>query len=293
MERTTTIDKQAVAEALRAYCEQKGGQNKAAASLKGVSAATVSQMLNGAIPGRGDAWEQISDEMWRKVAVALNVGGRGWKTAATAAYLQVRELLRGAQEEARVMSITAPAGSGKTYAARAYEQEHRNVYRLTCDEFWSKNDFVEELLRSMGERAEGLTKRERLQLAVAQLAKKERPLLVFDEFDKLSDNVWCFFITLYNRLEDQCGMALLSTDFLEKRMRTGLKWRKRGYEEIWSRLGSRCVGVDRADYDDVRAVCEANGVTDEASIEDIARSAEGDLRRVRQLVFAKGRKKSE
>ena len=284
------IDKNGIVEALKAYTERKGGQNKAANSIKGVSSATLSQMQNG-------NWEHISDDMWRKVAKALGmtaeIGGHAneWNTAATATYLQVHALLRGAQEEARVMSLTAPAGSGKTYAAKEYEASHKNVYRLMCDEFWSKNDFVEELLRAMGEKAIGLTKRERLALACSVLSKKERPLLIFDEFDKLGDNVWSFFITLYNRLEDQCGMVLLSTDYIEKRFRMGLKSQRRGYPEIWSRLGSRCVELDRADYDDVKMVCEANGLTDEAVIEDIARSAEGDLRRVRQLVFAKSRRR--
>lgn len=285
------IDKKGIVKALKAYMEQKGGQNKAANSIKGVSSATLSQMVAGAGPGQGDKWEHISEEMWRKVAKAIGYGTNGWNTAATATYLQVHALLRGAQEESRVMSLTAPAGSGKTYAAKEYEASHRNVYRLMCDEFWSKNDFVEELLRAMGEKAIGLTKRERLALACSVLSKKEKPLLIFDEFDKLGDNVWSFFITLYNRLEGQCGMVLLSTDYIEKRMRMGLKSQRRGYPEIWSRLGSRCVELDRADYADVKMVCEANGLTDEAVIEDIARSAEGDLRRVRQLVFANSRRR--
>ena len=281
-----TIDKKGIVEALKAFMEQKGGQNKTANSIKGVSAATLSQMANG-------NWEHISEEMWRKVARALGFGGKEWKTAPTATYLQIHELLRGAQEEARVMSLTAPAGSGKTYAAKEYESRNKDVYRLMCDEFWSKNDFVEELLRSMGEKTDGLTKRERLALACSALGKKEHPLLIFDEFDKLGDNVWCFFITLYNRLENQCGMVLLSTDYISKRMRMGLKYQRRGYPEIFSRLGSRFVELDRADYDDVRAVCEANGVEDDSMIDDIARSAEGDLRRVRQLVFASGRKSNK
>lgn len=278
------IDKNGIVEALKAYTEQKGGQNKAANSIKGVSPATLSQMIAG-------NWEHISDEMWRKVAKAIGYGAKVWNTAETATYQQVHALLQAAQEEARVMSLTAPAGSGKTYAAKEYEASHKNVYRLMCDEFWSKNDFVEELLRVMGEKADGLTKRERLRLACDVLSRKEQPLLIFDEFDKLGDNVWSFFITLYNRLEEQCGMVLLSTDYIEKRMRMGLKYQRKGYPEIFSRLGSRFVGLDRADYEDVKAVCEANGVTDEVVIEDIARSAEGDLRRVRQLVFAQGRKR--
>lgn len=276
------MEKSKIVEGLIAYCEQKGGQNKAAASIKGVSAATISQMLNG-------NWEKISDEMWRKVGHVIGMKVRGWKTAATQTYQEIIELLEGAQEESRVMCLTAPAGSGKTYASREYERGHKNVYRLMCDEFWSKNDFVEELLKAMGERYDGYTKRERLSLACAKLAKKERPLLVFDEWDKLSDSVWQFFITLYNRLEDVCGIVMLSTDYVEKRMSMGLKYQRKGYPEIWSRLGSKSVKLSRADYDDVKLVCEANGVADDERIEDIVRSAEGDLRRVRQMVFALSR----
>ena len=161
------IDKNGIVEALKAYTERKGGQNKAANSIKGVSSATMSQMVAG-------NWEHISDDMWRKVAKAIGYGTKGWNTAETATYQQVHALLGAAQEEARVMSLTAPAGSGKTYAAKEYEATHRNVYRLMCDEFWSKNDFVEELLRAMGEKAIGLTKRERLALACSVLSKKEK-----------------------------------------------------------------------------------------------------------------------
>lgn len=277
------INKEEIVRRLEAYCEQKGGQNKAAQSIKGVSAATISQMLN-------MNWERISDDMWRKVQAAIGMKQKGWKVAQTQTYMELMELLEAIQEESRVMCITAPAGSGKTFASRLYEKEHRNVYRLMCDEFWSKNDFVEELLKAMGERYDGYTKRERLSLACGKLAKKEQPLLIFDEWDKLSDSVWQFFITLYNRLEDMCGIVMLSTDYVEKRMSMGLKYQRKGYPEIWSRLGSNSVKLSRADYEDVKLVCEANGISDEAVIEDIARSAEGDLRRVRQLVFAELRK---
>ena len=40
-------EKQAIADLLKAYCDLKGSQNKAAASLNAVSAATISQIFNG------------------------------------------------------------------------------------------------------------------------------------------------------------------------------------------------------------------------------------------------------
>ena len=42
-----SIKKESISNALRTYCERYESQNKAANSLKGVSAATISQMVNG------------------------------------------------------------------------------------------------------------------------------------------------------------------------------------------------------------------------------------------------------
>ena len=53
----TTEQKQQIADQLRAYCGQKGSQNKAANSLNGVSSATVSKILSG-------QWDTIADDVF-------------------------------------------------------------------------------------------------------------------------------------------------------------------------------------------------------------------------------------
>ena len=59
------LKKQQITNALKVYCERYESQNKAANSLKGISAATISQMLN-------NNWDLIKDEMWRNVASQIN-----------------------------------------------------------------------------------------------------------------------------------------------------------------------------------------------------------------------------
>lgn len=63
-----SLNKGEIAKAVQMYCARYGSQNKAAASIKGVSSATISQMING-------KWELIKDEMWRNVA---QCGGTDW-----------------------------------------------------------------------------------------------------------------------------------------------------------------------------------------------------------------------
>ena len=277
------MDKQKVIKALGELVERKGSQDKAAKSLKGVSSATISLILS----GRG---EEVRERMWQNLATQLEIGNE-WVIADTLQTMQLRALLEDAQSESLVMSVVAPAGTGKTQTSKLYESENKEVYRLACSEFWTKNDFVDELLRSLGESGLGYTKRERMSKAIEALRRKNSPLIIFDEFDKLSDNVWFFFITLYNELEGKCGMVLLSTDSIEVRIKRGLRLNKRGYNEFWSRLGRKCVKLTGVGYEDIEAVCQANGVEDTALIEDIARDCEGDLRRVVRRIFSERRKK--
>ena len=55
-----TQEKQQIAQALNDFCNRKGNQNKAANALKGVSSATITQVLKG-------NWDSIADKMWRLI----------------------------------------------------------------------------------------------------------------------------------------------------------------------------------------------------------------------------------
>ena len=61
---------------------------------------------------------------------------------------------------------------------------------------------------------------------------------------------------------------------------------KQGYNELWSRLGRRCVKLTGVTARDVVLICEANGVDDERAVDAIVADSEGDLRRVVRRVHA-------
>lgn len=270
--------KNQIKKALEDLVARKGSQAKAAASLRGVSSATISLILS----GKG---EEVRESMWLNLQEQL-LDKKQMAVAETAIYNEMTTLLKSAQEDRLVMSLVANAGSGKTFTSKQYEVENKEVYRVACSEFWTKNDFVDELLRSLGESSDGYSKKERINRAIEVIKRKRNPLIIFDEFDKLNDNVWFFFITLYNELENKCGIVLLSTDYIRFRIEKGLRLNKRGYNEFWSRLGRRCIKLEPIAYEDIKAVCEANGISNSSAIEDIARDSEGDLRRVARRIYS-------
>ena len=160
---------------------------------------------------------------------------------------------------------------------------------LSCNEYWDKRWFLRELLAKMGKDHAGLTLPEMMFKTTQLLKSIENPIIIMDEADKLADNVLLFFITLYNELENHCGIVLMATHFLEKRIKRGAAMEKKGYREIYSRLGLRFIELETTSYSDVEKVCKANGIEDSATIRTISKDCDGDIRRVRRLIFSNKR----
>ena len=272
-------EKRAIAERLMVYVQQKGSQNKAAATMTGVSSATVSQIVNG-------NWDLISDEMWRTVATQTGYDASGWQVVQTQGYKRMWDVLTDAQQNALVFAITGDAGCGKSQAIRHYQESHQNVVVLSCSEFWNRRHFLCELLRGLGVDAQGNQVVEMMTEAVYTLKRKEGVLLVLDEADKLSDQVLHFFITLYNQLEDTVGIVLCATQYLEKRIKRGVANNRKGYREIYSRVGRKFIPMPVVNGDDIACVCLANGVQEQKTIRRIIDDADCDLRRVKRLIHA-------
>ena len=278
----THQDKIQTVEALDRFIVQKGSQNKVAAGMAGVSAATLSQMRN-------HHWDLITDEMWRKVSKYVGVSANSWNYAETRNSKDLLQFFSESQQFSLVLAITGKSGAGKSETIKKYEIENKNAFLLSCNEYWDKRWFLRELLGKMGKDHAGLTLPEMMHKAVLLLKTLEAPLIILDEADKLADNVLLFFITLYNELENHCGIVLIATHFLEKRIKRGVAMEKKGYREIYSRVGLRFIELETTSYSDVENICLANGIEDTAIIRTISKECDGDLRRVRRLIFANKR----
>ncbi|KGO88414.1 ATPase [Flavobacterium rivuli WB 3.3-2 = DSM 21788] len=272
-------EKQQIADRLRDYVGTYDSQNKAANSLKDVSAATVSHMING-------KWDLIKNEMWRNVSA--QIGGnytQVWQIAETTAGKLLNGILTDAQTHSNVFAAIGKAGLCKTSTMKMFAKRP-NAYRLQCSEFWNRKYFLVELLKVMGFDSSGLTIPEMMQEVVKRLMSKKTPLIMLDEFDKVTDQVLYFFITIYNELEDHCGIMLCATDHLRKRILKGVALNKKGYNEIYSRIGRKFIELPDLNYTDVVNVCAANGVEDRKLIKEVWEDCDGDLRRVKRKIHA-------
>lgn len=257
-----------------AQLANRSSQKRVANKAK-VSAATINHIIN-------RNWSLIADEMWRKVQVNLKLT-KGWNTAVISNFKTLTDLLKAAQRESMSIGIAHAAGAGKTETFEAYERNFANVIHVECKNTWSTKSYVKALLQAAGLEADG-TVEEMIETFTEHLITLKNPMVIIDQCDKLKEKGFDLFMDLYNDLDGHCGFMVSGVPALAKRVEKGIKNRKTGYAEFWSRIGCKWIKLDFLSLDDVKAVCEANGLTDQIEIARIYNEALGDLRVVKRMV---------
>ncbi len=272
------IEKSKIVEALQKHIEKHSSQNKAAKSL-GISSATITNISQ-------NKWERISDEMWRKVAAKLNQNksNEGWIIAETPSFKKFKAILNDAKVNANCYAITNPAGSSKTTVFKDFAANNKNAFYVGCNEFWNKKAFLSEMLKALGADPSGNTIYDLMENIIRIILSLEDPIFIWDEFDKMSDQNLLFYISLFNMMEGKCALIIAATDHLESRIRKGLSRNKKGYNEIYSRIGRNFINVGLPTLEDIATICTVNGVEDHNLIKKIYNQSENDLRRVKRLI---------
>lgn len=284
--RLTNEQKNEIRDLLAQYVDRYPSQNRAANTLVGVSAGTLSTILNG-------RYDTISDDMFIKIRNQIAPRkGDDWKLCETTLFKELSTLLTDAQLYQNVAWATSPAGSGKSTTVADYVKHHENAFVISCSEDMKRSDFIREMARVIGVNVADLSMHDALDRVTKYLLSLDEPLLIFDEGDKLPDTVFYYFITIYNRIEGHCGIVFTSTNYIKRRMEIGLSYNKKGYDEIHSRICRKFIDLTPANGNEVAAVAHANGIADEKTIKAVVKDAATcafDLRRVRREVHKQKR----
>lgn len=266
----TNLDKNQILKAINDEKIRIGSYSRVASKC-GVSAATISQMLN-------NNWELIKDEMWLKVADALGLTSSDWKIAETGNYKLITKLLDFARYQHEYVVISAKAGSGKSATIRQYidMDETAGVFSIQARE-WARREFLLNLCQQLGiNPGSGYVSVDKLgEKVIRFFADRQQisPLLIIDEADKLKPAALRFLIHFYNELEDKAGCVISGTENLEIEMKKGVQYSRKGYDEIDSRFGRNYIHLRGATLQDVKDICSINGITDAATQEEVFKSS--------------------
>lgn len=257
-------------------------QKQAIARLRDVSEATFISIMN------PDKWGGISAELWRTVGYQL-----GWRKKSSV-FVETQNattmlIYYGlAQDYGEMFCLLGMEGRGKTFVAEWYRDRMRgkNVFYLRCKSVHNKKYFLIDILKSMGKPYEGMNTFELMEACVYQLSRLEKPLIIFDEADKLPDELLQFFIQLYNELRFVCGIVLQGQPRFRDRIRKGIEKGKAGFRELYSRIGRRYIELSDLSRSEIKDICQQNGLS-ESEIDYAVNDCEGDMRRIDRVYIKK------
>lgn len=243
--------------------KERLGSYRAVCNKCKISEATLSQVRKGSYLAEGA-------NMLTKIGIALGYDfsvTSKWNIAATTNFNIVTQVLLDAKWNGMFMGIAENAGSGKTATSNAFLNKYRaeGVYKINCKE-WAGRPFLEHILLEIGaDKPKGRpTITELVEIAAASFKQITylSPLLIIDQANSLRAPALRTLIHLYNELEDQLAVVILGTENLEHEIKRGIRLNKTGFDELDSRFGRKYIHLVGSTLNDVRRICEANGISD-------------------------------
>lgn len=257
-------------------CQNLGISQNEAAIMAGTKGATVSQVFN-------SKYAADDSNIYRLLGQWVGYYKLDWQLVETSTYRYITSILEDSRKHSNVYALIGEAGCGKTSTSSYYSNSTKGAIYVQCCEFWNRKQFLREVMAALGREYSGLNITEMMASIVDGLKEGEK-VLILDEADKPSDNVFIFFITLYNRLEDLSGIVMMGTPHLAKRIKKGVDLNRKGYSEIWSRLGRKFMIIPVGSKNDIAAISRANGIDDRQQVEEIVNDSAGDFRRTKRLI---------
>jgi hypothetical protein len=264
----TTERKNEIATAVQKQMEQKKLSQSSAASMIGMSDATLHNMLN-------NKWENISEKMWQRALQWVGLGSTRWfeKPLITYDLNNIFSTCTDAQENARMLAVTAPTDFGKTTALKAFAGRTENCFYSFATVTMGRKEFLNAIQKSMGIEVDGSI-HNRLYAIIEKLRDASYPLLIIDDCGKLQDSCLRLIQIIFDELEGHCGIILGGTSYFCNYVCKMAAKDKMGFQELKRRIGY-WLPLRGMDMPFIRQAAKKFGITDEGAVAYIKDNCKG------------------
>lgn len=194
----------------------------------------------------------------------------------TANHETIQRINAEAKIKKRLVAVLGYPGAGKTLGHGYFHENHLNTYKIEATSSMRRKEFLSEILSQMGCYFEG-TIFEMVATIAYELSLKDKPLIIIDEISKLGHNSLMDIHDLRNRTMGICGIVLSGCPYFKTNLEKEKNRQKQGIPELYSRVQA-WYELEPPTKAEIAAICNANGVHDEATIKEFQR-----LRNFREL----------
>ena len=275
------------------------GSDSAFAKQWSINSAVFSRLKKGELDGL------LKDSQWLNIGRELNVSlnERKWNVAKTKVFRMIEEDVRFCQEFGKSKICVDDCGIGKTFTAKYLAKTLRNCFYVDASQAKTKQLFVRLLAKTIGvDFGKYAETKANIKYYLKMLPN---PVIIIDEAGDLEYNAFLEIKEFWNATENSVGWYLMGADGLREKIDRGIRSKKVGYRELFSRFSERYtkpvpIGNDEklGFYKElISQVLAANGVKSDSLNEILklclirdASGQIGGLRRAEALLIIKNRK---
>lgn len=245
----TLQEKQAIVEAAKNYIQEKKISQNELADRAGLNSSYMSSLVNGVftfMDKRTGKSSDIKEIYFVKLAKAIDykLKKEYWPMVETPQLIDVLKALTEAKG-GKTRMIIGETGCGKTYSLNKFSAAYpKGTYVVTVSNADYQNDLLRKIQRAIGIDCTG-SPSERLDKISVELSRRYdaglNPVLIFDESEYLKIPALLNVKTIYDYLKDTCGIVLIGTDDLLKKLESVQS--KPGMKQFYSRFkaGQRSI----------------------------------------------------
>jgi len=231
----TTEFKNKVVEALAEQRKNFDGSDDAFAKQYDINPGVYNQIKNGKTHDG-----LLRDAKWIHVGRELNVNpnDRKWTMVKTDVFTMISQDVEFCKANAKGKICVDDTGIGKTYSAKYLSRSLKNCFYVDASQAKTKQQFIRLIAKTIGVDSTGkyIEVKATLKYYIKMLPQ---PVIIIDEAGDLEYNAFLELKEMWNATEGCCGWYMMGADGLRDKISRGIRNKKVGYRELFSRYSEK------------------------------------------------------